>query len=210
MLDGIGISVGSAHHRPPSGPRRCLATLDMLGPMAESTPAAAQDPGQGPWEGFASAHTWIHTKHSWWHLIPQPINQPIDAAAPADGTAPLGLDSPWHVLTAYNPGGRAAAEVDNRAAAQALWADPRLDGLVLLPSFGGHPDGAWLEPGVAVIGLSRHQAQVLGQAYGQLAVYELEGTIRRVVTCDRDRVMVQAVACQRERQPPTPKPSPRP
>jgi hypothetical protein len=113
------------------------------------------------------------------------------------------------VLRAYNPGGSAAAEVDNRAAARALWADPRLEGLMLLPSFGGHPDGAWLEPGVAVIGLSRHQAQVLGQAYGQLAVYELEGTIRRVVACDRDHVLVQAVVCQRERQPPRPMPSPR-
>jgi Protein of unknown function (DUF3293) len=174
--------------------------------MAEWTPAAAQDPVQGPWEGFASAHTWIYTKHSWWHLIPRPIN----AAVPTDGITPLGLDSPCHVLTAYNPGGRAAAEVDNRAAARALRADPRLGGLVLLPSFGGHPDGAWLEPGVAVIGLSRHQAQLLGQAYGQLAVYELVGTIRRVVACESDRVLVQAVVCQHERQPPTPTPSPRP
>ena len=55
-----------------------------------------------------------------------------------------------------------------------------------------------------------HQAQVLGQAYGQLAVYELEGTIRRVVACDSVRVLVQAVVCQRERQPPTPTPSPWP
>jgi hypothetical protein len=44
------------------------------------------------------------------------------------------------------PRRQAAAEVDNRAAARALRADPRLDGLELLPSFGGHPDGAWLEP----------------------------------------------------------------
>jgi hypothetical protein len=36
---------------------------------------------------------------------------------------------------------------------------------------------------------------------------ELDGTIRRVVACDRDQVLVQAVVCQRERQPPTPKPS---
>jgi hypothetical protein len=50
---------------------------------------------------------------------------------------------------------------------------------------------------------------VLGKAYGQLAVYELDGTIRRVVACDRDQVLVQAVVCERERQPPTPKPSPR-
>jgi Protein of unknown function (DUF3293) len=177
----------------------------MLGPMAEWTPAAAQQPGRDPWVGFASAHTWIHARHDWWHLIPQPI----DAPPPADSAARLGFDWPCHVLTAYNPGGRAAAEVDNRAAARALRADPRLDGLILLPSFGGHPDGAWLEPGVAVIGLSRHQAQVLGQAYGQLAVYELDGPIRRVVACDRDRVLVQAVVCHRERQPPTPTPSPR-
>jgi hypothetical protein len=37
---------------------------------------------------------------------------------------------------------------------------------------------------------------VLGQAYGQLAVYELDGTIRWVVACESDRVLVQAVVCQ--------------
>jgi peroxiredoxin len=65
----------------------------------------------------------------------------------------------------------------------------------------------WNQGLPAIIGLSRHQAQVLGQAYGQLAVHELHGTIRRVVACDRDQVLVQAVVCQRKRQPPTPKPS---
>lgn len=177
----------------------------MLAQMAESSSATAQEPSQDPWEGFASAHTWIHTRHRWWHLIPQPI----DAPTPADGGVLLGLDSTCHVITAYHPGGSAAAEADNRAAARALWADPRLHGLVLLPSLGGHPDGAWLEPGLAVIGLSRHQARVLGHAYGQLAVYELEGATRRVVACDRDRALVQAAVCQREPPPPTPKPSPR-
>jgi Protein of unknown function (DUF3293) len=98
--------------------------------------------------------------------------------------------------------------VGNRAAARALRADPRLDGLVLLPSFGGHPDGACLEPGVAVIGLSRNQAQMLGRAYGQLAVYELDGTIRRVVACDNDEILVQAVVRQRE-PPAMPMPAPR-
>ncbi len=165
---------------------------------------AAQEPVEDPWEGFASAHTWIYAKHSWWHLMPQPI----DAPAPSSGAARLGYDSLCHVLTAHNPGGRAAAEVDNRAAAQALRADPRLDGLALLPSFGGHPDGAWLEPGVAVSGLSRHQARMLGRAYGQLAVYELDGTTRRVIACDSDHVVAQAVVCHRGQQPPTPMPPP--
>ena len=88
----------------------------MLEQMAESTPAAAQEPGQDPWDGFTSAHTWIYTKHSWWHLTPRPI----DAAAPAEGATGLGFESPCHVVTAYNPGGSAAAEVDNRAAARGL------------------------------------------------------------------------------------------
>jgi hypothetical protein len=65
--------------------RRCLATLDTLAQVAEWTPAAAQDPVQGPREGFASAHTWTYSKHSWWHLIPRPV----DAAVPADGITPL-------------------------------------------------------------------------------------------------------------------------
>jgi len=150
------------------------------------------------WEGFASAHTWIYAEHSWWHLIPGPIDAPAPAGGADDG---LGFGSPCHVLTAYNPGGRAAADADNRAAARALRADPRLHGLVLLPSYGGHPDGAWLEPGVAILGLSRHQARVLGRAYGQLAVYELDATIRRVVACDGDHVVAQAVVCHRGQSP---------
>jgi hypothetical protein len=156
----------------------------MLGHVAVWT--AAQEPVEDAWAGFASAHTWIYAEHGWWHLVPRPI----DAPEPAGG-ARLGFDLPCHVLTAYNPRGGVAADVDNRAAARVLRADPRLDGLVLLPSFGGHPDGAWLEPGVAVIGLSRHQAQVLGRAYGQLAVYELDGPTRRVVACDSDHVVAQ-------------------
>jgi hypothetical protein len=180
-----------------------FANLDMLGHMAVWT--AAQEPAEDPWDGFASAHTWIYAEHGWWHLVPRPI----DAPEPAGG-ARLGFDPPCHVLTAYNPGGGVAADVDNRAAARALRADPRLDGLVLLPSFGGHPDGAWLEPGVAIIGLSRHQAQVLGRAYGQLAVYELDGTTRRVVACDSDHVVAQAVVCHRGQRPPAPMPAPPP
>jgi hypothetical protein len=163
---------------------------------------AAREPGEEPWEGFASAHTWIHAEHGWWQLVPRPL----DAPAPAGG-ARLGFEVPCHVLTAYNPDGRAAAEADNRAAARALRADHRLHGLVVLPSLGGHPDGAWLEPGVAIIGLSRDQARALGRAYGQLAVYELDGTIRRVIACDSDHVVAQAVVCHRG-QPPTPLPSP--
>jgi uncharacterized protein DUF3293 len=161
--------------------------------------AAAHD----PWEGFDSAHTWIYAEQSWWHLAPRPIGAPAQAGS---GSSP-GLGSPCHVITAYNPGGRAATDADNRAAARALRADPRLHGLVLLPSFGGHPDGAWLEPGVAIIGLSRHQAQVLGRAYGQLALYELDATTRRVVACDSDHVVSQAVVCHRGQEPPAPLPS---
>ena len=89
---------------------------------------AAREPGEEPWEGFASAHTWIHAEHGWWHLVPRPL----DAPAPAGG-ARLGFEVPCHVLTAYNPDGRAAAEADNRAAARALRADHRPHGLVVLP-----------------------------------------------------------------------------
>jgi Protein of unknown function (DUF3293) len=154
------------------------------------------------WEGFASAHTWIYAERSWWQLIPRPV----EAAAPA-GSDRLGFQLPCHVVTAYNPGGRAAADADNRAAARALRADSRLDGLMVLPSFGGHPDGAWLEPGVAVIGLCRRQARALGRAYGQLAVYELQGATRWVLACGSDDVLAQTVVCHRGRQPPSPVPS---
>lgn len=105
--------------------------------MAAWTGSRSQQQVEDLWEGFASAHTWIYVEHSWWQLIPRLV----EAAAPA-GSDRLGFQLPCHVVTAYNPGGRAAADVDNRAAAQALGADSRLDGLIVLPSVGGHPDGA--------------------------------------------------------------------
>jgi Protein of unknown function (DUF3293) len=170
--------------------------------MAAWTGSRSQQQLEDLWEGFASAHTWIYAEHSWWQLIPRLV----EAAAPA-GNDRLGFQLPCHVVTAYNPGGRAAADVDNRAAARALGADSRLDGLIVLPSVGGHPDGEWLEPGVAVIGLCRQQARALGRAYGQLAVYELQGATRWVIACGSDDVLAQTVVCHRGRQPPSPVPS---
>jgi hypothetical protein len=41
----------------------------------------------------------------------------------------------------------------------------------------------------------------------QLALCELDATRRRIVACDSDRVVLQAVVCPREQQPPTPMPS---
>ena|SRR5215204_5608351 len=78
---------------------------------------------------------------------------------------------------------------------------------MVLPSVGGHPGSAWLEPGVAVIGLSRHQARALGRAYGQLAVYELQGATRWVIACGNDDILAQTVVRHRGRQPPSPVPS---
>jgi hypothetical protein len=170
--------------------------------MAAWTGSRSQQQLEDLWEGFARAHTWIYAEHSWWQLIPRLV----EAAAPA-GSDRLGFQLPCHVVTAYNPGGRAAADVDNQAAARALGADSRLDGLIVLPSVGGHPDGEWLEPGVAVIGLCRQQARALGRAYGQLAVYELQGATRWVIACGSDDVLAQTVVCHRGRQPPSPVPS---
>jgi Protein of unknown function (DUF3293) len=163
---------------------------------------AAQAPVEDPWEGFANAHTWIHAEHRWWQLIPRPVG-----CACTGRQRPAWLSVPCHVVTAYNLDGRAAADADNQAAARALRADSRLDGLMVLPSVGGHPDGAWLEPGVAVIGLSRQQARALGRAYGQLAVYELQGATRWVIACGSDDALAQTVVCHRGRQPPTMVPS---
>lgn len=82
--------------------------------MAAWTGSRSQQQVADLWEGFASAHTWIYAEHSWWQLI-----QRLVEAAPA-GSDRLGFQLPRHVVTAHNPGGRAAADVDNRAAGASL------------------------------------------------------------------------------------------
>ena len=53
--------------------------------MAAWTGSRSQQQVEDLWEGFPSAHTWIHAEHSWWQLIPRLV----EAAAPAgsDGLA---------------------------------------------------------------------------------------------------------------------------
>jgi hypothetical protein len=108
------------------------------------------------------------------------LRGPIVDSLPAD---------PLFVLTAWNPGGTERDRAVNDADERVLEDELRGAGLTWWPADGRSPDDSWSEPGVAVAGLDRDAACVLGERYRQLAVYELTGDDVRVVRCADRAVM---------------------
>jgi hypothetical protein len=74
-------------------------------------------------------------------------------------------------ITAWNPRSVATSERINRASQKRLETQLTGMGLRLLAGIGEDPSGAWPgEPGVLVLGISRGEAERIGQTFGQLAI----------------------------------------
>ena len=96
---------------------------------------------------------------------------------------PLPSRGPIFVVTAYNPRGE-ERELDlNEIAEQELELELEHAGASYWPAVGHSDDGTWVEPGVAVAGLTRAEACGLGHEYGQIGVFELTDREVRVVAC---------------------------
>lgn len=119
-------------------------------------------------------HLWPGGEHL--VLTPLPPGQ-------VDGRFPAGV-SVVHVVTAWNPGGRAADPVRNARADRALRAE--LAGLAAgtWDAEGRAPDGSWAERSVAVLDLDEAEVLRLARRHGQLAVYRWTPHARTVVWCD--------------------------
>jgi hypothetical protein len=88
--------------------------------------------------------------------------------------ARLGLDRPFAILTAFNPGGRVRSAARNAAASARLFAELRRLDPHARAATGESLDGAHREPGLAVrIPLDR--ARAIGRRYGQAAIFWFDG-----------------------------------
>jgi hypothetical protein len=88
-----------------------------------------------------------------------------------------------HIVTAHNPGGGSASRQDNDRAHQELFGLLRRRGLPFRPAVGGDADGRHTEDSAAIVGLSDHEARVLGQQFGQDAVFAWSATTWRLLSC---------------------------
>lgn len=100
------------------------------------------------------------------------------------------LPPSFHVLTAWNPDSRRLSDAVNRRRNARLVAGLTSEGRSLRSIRGRAPlafGSDWFEESYVVEGLSRADAVRWGRAFGQVAVFEIEGDLRRVVGCETGR-----------------------
>lgn len=95
----------------------------------------------------------------------------------------------WHVITAANPDSAVRPADVNATANRQLHAVLAGRGLAPIPVVGSSRDGSWREASFAVRGLERADACVLGDRFGQAAVFELDAEELRVLRCPDGRTM---------------------
>ncbi len=98
------------------------------------------------------------------------------------GPIPSELNRPGSVITAVNPG-RSAPDAANRQATRALHALLHRRGLWHAKTMSAAVDGTHAEPGFYVPDITMSLAVQIGRAFGQLAIYWLDGHSIRVVAC---------------------------
>ena len=93
----------------------------------------------------------------------------LDALLEADG-----LDTAAY-LTAANPGGELQSKTENELACAALHQALADAGYICYVGEGRDPAGDWpAEPSILALGISRHEAQVIGRSYEQNAIVFIE------------------------------------
>jgi hypothetical protein len=96
-------------------------------------------------------------------------NEDLDALLEADG-----LDTAAY-LTAANPGGELQTKMENELACAALHQALADAGYICYLGEGRDPEGDWpAEPSILALGISRHEAEVIGRSYEQNAIVFIE------------------------------------
>ena len=97
--------------------------------------------------------------------------------------APIPWELPvsFHVITAWNPHARRLPPSENAERNEALRKALAELGANAGNITGSSPDGTWQEPGFAVVGLTREEALDIARAYDQIAIFEVEESVIRVI-----------------------------
>lgn len=96
-------------------------------------------------------------------------NDELDALLEADG-----LDTAAF-LTAANPAGELQSKMENEISCAALHQALADAGYICYLGEGRDPEGDWpAEPSILALGISRHEAEVIGRSYEQNAIVFIE------------------------------------
>jgi len=107
----------------------------------------------------------------------------VSVGDPIGHAAPL-LTRRFTVITAYNPNGQDAPELDNRRRMQNLEADIRAQGWEYYSAVGHDAEWTHQEPSFAVLDRSREEAHALGARYNQACVFYWDGRRGTLVWSD--------------------------
>jgi hypothetical protein len=152
------------------------------------------DPRHAPWPQYASAVVELVIDGR--HLVLTPLppvppgERPGDRADPSAGThaASVGqgggslaaIGPPIWVLTAGDPYPAELTEQENAERGRRLMVELDAAGVLHDPALGRSPDGATYEVSRALRGIDRVRAISIAARYDQLAVYEIDDSIRCV------------------------------
>lgn len=133
---------------------------------------------------FAHTIVRILIEGGWFELVP--IDAPVEPTV--QGSQPLPISGILHVISGCNPGYRESDEINEQRHVQ-MAERLRSVGAEPMPAVGMSSDGTWIEPSWAVAGLARETVCAFGREFGQVAVFEVEAGLIRVVHCPDGTVM---------------------
>jgi hypothetical protein len=134
-----------------------------------------------PWDAYSGASLRIETPTGAVWVYPAPVST-------AEGSYPDPDGRTICVITAHNPGGRAASDQENAAAQWQLGDELTQRGWTWWPAAGGDASWTHVEASAAVIGVKESEVATLGADFGQDAIFVLDPKWRRIVGCLSGRV----------------------
>jgi hypothetical protein len=135
------------------------------------------------WERYTTTVVRISFPSGDVEIRPAPVSWTIGAFPEVEGHT-------IHIVTAYNPGGRAEPSAANQEVHRRLKAQVAATGLMWWPAAVANPTGTHVELSVAVAGLDDDGARALGAAHGQEAIFAWRPNAWTVLSCTDARVHI--------------------
>lgn len=130
------------------------------------------------WALYASAVLHVEVEAGTWVAL----NGPAAAAE-------LPLGSQLFMVTAWDPFGEQRSAEQNASANAQMEAELRTKGAAVVRAIGRDGQSAYGEDGFAVSGLDRAEVLSVARRFRQEAIYEVDDTTIRIVSCDDGAVL---------------------